>query len=98
MAADFLNQPEITPTDFRNKERFLLSKGLSPEEVSLAFERCSPTRTSHWLRTQPPYSPVPYQPYSISPFQKFQDILKTVALFTWVAYALHKFIKVSILV
>lgn len=73
------------------KESFLQSKGLSNEEIAIAFDKSSFGYNQQSQGLRPVLTVQP-----LTPFQKFREILHTIALFTGVSYGIYYFFKVRI--
>lgn len=93
-AVNFLTNPNVQRSPASQKEAFLKKKGLTADEIRIAFERSSTVSSipivnhGHFIETvhQQQLAPVSW-------FQKARDVLNTVALFAGVAYAVYYFYK-----
>lgn len=94
-AINFLSNPNVKESPMSQKEAFLKKKGLTTEEIKIAFEK-----TSNHLITVPAIHQIhladPGQSAApISQFQKIKDILHIITLIAGTSYALHYLYKVS---
>lgn len=91
IATKFLKNPKIQQSPLTHKQKFLKSKGLTDEEISIAIERSLiPSQDNHTLVTIPPQQILLPQPTFWS---RFRDIGNSIALIAGALYALYLFYK-----
>lgn len=91
IATKFLRNPKIQHSPLTHKQKFLKSKGLTDEEITIAIERSFiPLQDSQTLLTIPPQQIVLPQPTFWS---RFRDIGNSIALIAGALYALYLFYK-----
>lgn len=97
-AIKFLQNPNVIKTGLAQKQNFLKRKGLTDREIQVACERSGAyqhheeqqqTRTAPQL---PP--PVTYGPLQVSLFDRVREVVHNIAIFSIVAYFIHKIYKV----
>lgn len=102
-AVSFLQNPNVARNSLMQKEKFLRSKGLSDEEVRLAFQQAGiftkdPNSTiinmeiGHRSPTSIQPTSTPYLPFYRSPetkLQKFYNIISSTAMVTGIVYAIY---------
>lgn len=96
-AVSFLTNPNVQRSPSSQKEAFLKKKGLTADEIRIAFERSNVQTATLPIASQGHFI-TPIQQQQIAPvtwFQKLRDVLNTVALFAGVSYAIYCFYKVS---
>ncbi|XP_030754582.1 peroxisomal membrane protein PEX14 isoform X1 [Sitophilus oryzae] len=97
-AIKFLQNPKVINSSLAQKQNFLQRRGLSDEEIRIACEK-SGAYTHHEQQLSSPSPPYSYSlnPYQksmstqITLFDKVRDLVQNIALFSIVAYVLHKF-------
>lgn len=94
-AVTFLTNPNVQRSPSSQKEAFLKKKGLTADEIRIAFERSSTETATLPIASQGHFvNPVYQQQVApLSLFQKIRDVLNTVALFAGVSYAIYLFYK-----
>ncbi|KAJ8920107.1 hypothetical protein NQ315_011763 [Exocentrus adspersus] len=100
-AIKFLENPSVRNTPLAQKQKFLQRKGLSDKEIQIACER-SGAYAHHDQQTRLPPSPPPpanlitsYNPHhglvQLSFFDRVREIVHNIAIFSIVAYVIHRF-------
>ncbi|XP_019881838.2 peroxisomal membrane protein PEX14 isoform X2 [Aethina tumida] len=97
-AVRFLQNPNVVNTPLAQKQKFLQRKGLTDPEIQLACER-SGAYTAHNQNNIPlPPSSLTVAPYGygyrqvqITWFDRLRELVHNVAIFSIVAYVIHKF-------
>jgi peroxin-14 len=105
-AVRFLQNPKVSSSPLQQKRDFLISKGLTNQEVDLACQRVGvSTVTSHEHMTSPPQNHViaTIPTYPVQTFQgprwlqNFRDFLHFVVLLGGAAYGCYYLWRVSII-
>lgn len=88
-------------TPLSQKQKFLQRKGLTDTEIQIACDK-SGAYNKHEVQSHvqsPTVGPLnPYNPYNqvqYSFFHKIREIVHNIAIFSVVAYVIHKFYQVS---
>ncbi|CAH1155876.1 unnamed protein product [Phaedon cochleariae] len=98
-AIKFLENPNVVNTPLAQKQKFLQRKGLTDKEIQVACEKSGAyERHQEQSHLPPPRPIVPgtishYQPYPfhLNFFDRLRDLVHNVAIFSIVAYVIHKF-------
>ncbi|CAH0555829.1 unnamed protein product [Brassicogethes aeneus] len=100
-AVKFLENPNVVNTPLAQKQKFLQRKGLNDPEIKLACERSGAYERHEQMKMQnPPLPPINNNIISYgynqrhlqySWFDKIREIFHNVAVFSIVAYVIHKF-------
>lgn len=95
-AVSFLANPNVQKSPASQKELFLKKKGLTVDEIRIAFERAdnqlAALPQAHHVRI---VEPVQQQIVQVPLLQRIRDVLNTVALLAGVTYGLIYLYKVS---
>lgn len=103
---NFLRNPKVARSSLLQKRNFLASKGLSEDEIQLAFERVGIFSKVNALEEAmeetkiniPQVTPVhkcKCYDHQLTTFEKIKDVLSSVALLSGIAYGIYMFYKVS---
>ncbi|KAJ8985002.1 hypothetical protein NQ317_016913 [Molorchus minor] len=100
-AIKFLENPNVINTPLAQKQKFLQRKGLTDKEIQIACEKSGAyEHHEQQNRLPPPHLPsssnmiTSYNRYSLAQptfFGRLQEIVHNIALFSIVAYFIHKF-------
>ncbi|XP_056637041.1 peroxisomal membrane protein PEX14 isoform X1 [Diorhabda sublineata] len=99
-AIKFLENPNVVNTPLVQKQKFLQRKGLTDKEIQLACEKSGtyvlhdqqnrlppPLPQPNMLNNYPLYS----KPLQLTVFDRIREVLHNIAVFSIVAYVIHKF-------
>lgn len=93
-------------TSLAQKQKFLQKKGLTDQEIQMACEKSGAYAVhEHQIRLPPPLPSSKlmlssYQPHNqvqFTLFDRIREVLHNIALFSIVAYVIHKFYEVRFL-
>eukprot|EP00095_Tigriopus_kingsejongensis_P009695 maker-scaffold84_size396325-snap-gene-2.35 protein:Tk09695 transcript:maker-scaffold84_size396325-snap-gene-2.35-mRNA-1 annotation:"peroxisomal membrane protein pex14-like" len=90
-AIRFLENPKVAPSSNEVKEKFLQKKGLSAEEIRLAFQRAKPPTVipmASGVAPQTVMIPVPQQIQPHSGWEKFRNFANFIVLIVGAGYGL----------
>ncbi|KAJ8945166.1 hypothetical protein NQ318_001632 [Aromia moschata] len=98
-AIKFLQNSSVVNTPLAQKQKFLQRKGLTDQEIQMACEKSGAyDHHEQQNRLPPPLPPVSnmitsYNPYQVqsSFFNRLQEVVHSIAIFSIVAYVIHKF-------
>lgn len=102
----FLQNPKVTSSPLKQKQQFLLSKGLTNEEIKRAFELTSlPSSLDNnqfdlttTVNIPPPNQVYPhYLSYQPTLFYKVKEFFNVTALIGTTVYCIYWFYKVNII-
>ncbi|KAG5894364.1 hypothetical protein JTB14_031924 [Gonioctena quinquepunctata] len=99
-AIKFLENPNVINTPIAQKQKFLQRKGLTDQEIQVACEKSGAYARHEEQNRLPP--PLPLTPsfasnqlyrnqVQLSVFDRLRDIVHNIAIFSIVAYVIHKF-------
>lgn len=97
----FLQNPNVLNTPLAQKQKFLQRKGLTNEEIQLACEK-SGAYNQHELQSQPIINSISPRNVNFNSqvqipiFYRIREIFHNIAIFSIVAYVIHKFYQVRI--
>lgn len=100
-AVKFLQNPNVSKTPLAQKQRFLQRKGLTDREIQLACEQSGAyTHEEQHQSNIAPQLPPPtnyntYTSLQVSLFDRIREMTHNVAIFSIVAYFIHKIYKVN---
>ncbi|CAG9828904.1 unnamed protein product [Diabrotica balteata] len=100
-AIKFLENPNVVNTPLAQKQKFLQRKGLTDREIQLACEKAGAYAVHEQQKRLPPPLPQPSsaisnypmygQPLQLTLFDRIREVVHNIALFSIVAYIIHKF-------
>uniref|UniRef100_A0A6P7FEX8 Peroxisomal membrane protein PEX14 n=1 Tax=Diabrotica virgifera virgifera TaxID=50390 RepID=A0A6P7FEX8_DIAVI len=99
-AIKFLENPNVVNTPLAQKQKFLQRKGLTDREIQLACEKAGAYVLHEQQNRLPPPLPQPSaisrypmygQPMQLTLFDRIREVVHNIALFSIVAYVIHKF-------
>jgi peroxin-14 len=102
-AISFLRNPKVARSSLLQKRNFLASKGLSDDEIQLAFERVgiftkinmmdTPVEESTVINVPSQAQPPATYKHQMTTFEKIKDLISSAALISGIAYAVYMFYK-----
>ena len=101
-AVNFLNNPKVGKSTLLQKRNFLKTKGLTDEEIQLAFEKVGvfvkmSENDETRINMRGISNPGRNYNHQLTRFEKIKDILSSTALIGAITYAIYMFYKVFIL-
>lgn len=104
---NFLRNPKVARSSLLQKRNFLAAKGLSEDEIQLAFERVgiftklnaleeAMEETKINIPQQSSSLPIHSYKHQLTTFEKIKDVLSSIALVSGIAYGIFMFYKVSL--